>query len=95
MGREVDKMIGSAFQNEKNIGMGNTTVTNEGNATKVYLHGYLICKKRNGVIHFTLAGHDTNVTRNRLRGLGIELERKNNTTFYKGTALKENKWYQA
>ena len=94
MGREVDRMIGSAFQNGRNIGVGNTTVTNEGNTTKVYLHGNLICKKTNGVTCFTLAGHDTNVTRNRLRGLGVELERKGNATFYKGDIIKENKWYQ-
>lgn len=95
MGREVDRVIGSAFQNGENIGMGNTTVTNNGNTTKVYLHGYLICVRKGGVVRFTFAGYDTNVTRNRLRSLGIDIERKNGANFYKGEILKANKWYQA
>lgn len=95
MGREVDREICSAFRNGKNIGVGNTTVVNNGNTTKVYLHGNLICVRKSGVVRFTFAGYDTNVTRNRLRSLGINIERKNGANFYKGEILNEKKWYQA
>lgn len=63
--RKVTEKIANAFHNQKKLRVSNTTT--DGNA--VWLHGNKIIERRQDGIWFTLAGWNTNVTRERLNGI--------------------------
>lgn len=92
--RNIDENIHSAFYGNQPYAEGNTTLTFIDGKKMVLLHGNCIYKENNGIAQFTLAGWDTNVTRNRLRALGIDLERKGGKTLYKGAEIESDRWYR-
>ena len=92
--RNIDENIHSAFNGNHPYAEGNTTLTFIDGKKMVLLHGNCIYKESYGVAQFTLAGWDTNVTRNRLRALGIDLERKGGKTLYKGAEIESDRWYR-
>lgn len=91
--RQVERELSAAVQSHKCWCGGNTTVIVDNNVLQVYLHGHLIYKEKEGRKAFTLAGYDTDVTRNRLRAIGVQIERKNNTTYFKGVEVDKKQWY--
>lgn len=90
-----------AVKNRKNWSCGNTRVEviNHDCAENcweivVYLHDNAIYTDGNEKGEwFTLAGWDTNVTRSRLRALGIDVYTRKFEPMYKGQAINKNKWY--
>lgn len=92
--RNIDENINSAFNGNHPYAEGNTTLTFIDGKKMVLLHGNCIYKEFNGVAQFTLAGWDTNVTRNRLKAIGVRIERKNGSSYYKGQQIDKDKWYR-
>lgn len=71
--RKVTEKIRQAFYNQESLTVSNTTT--DGQA--VWLHGNKIIERRPDGIWFTLAGWDTNTTRERLNGIvsGVNISR--------------------
>ena len=98
--RSIDKEMLAAVCEHRNWSSGNTVVVADEDYVQVILHGSIIYE-RNGVEEaFTLAGWDTDVTRNRLRALGINIFRINGKTYASkcksGTnaiEIDKYKWY--
>lgn len=63
--RKVTEKIASAFRNGEKLTVSNTTT----DGTAVWLHGNKIIERRPDGIYFTLAGWNTNVTRERINGI--------------------------
>lgn len=100
--RSIDKEMLAAVCRRENWKCGNTQVevSSDKNIVKVFLHDNLIYKCVGIEESFTLAGWDTNVTRNRLRALGVNLFRKNGKVYAskcksgaKAIEINKNKWY--
>jgi len=92
--REIDKQIATAVEKKKPTCYGNTCVTIERGDVYVYLHGHLIYKDVKGVKSFTLAGWDTDVTRNRLNALGCDISHKKGVSYFRGKPIDKNCWYE-
>lgn len=97
---KIEKEMLAAVCERRNWSSGNTIVVADKDYVQVILHGSIIYKCKGVEEAFTLAGWDTNVTRNRLRALGVNIFRKNGKTYASkcksGTnaiEIDENKWY--
>lgn len=92
--RKVTKKIANAFHNEEKLKVSNTYT--DGQA--VWLHGNKIIERRQDGIWFTLAGWNTNVTRERLSGILPDTSvscRKSNAFLYTGNRssyIEDHEW---
>ena len=97
--RNIERNVVTAVRNCLNYKSGNTrveVVNNEGvKNVFVYLFGKLIYKIVNGDEFFTLAGWNTQTTRNRLHALGVDVNQKNFAPIYNGVEIDTNAWYKA
>ena len=86
-----------ALQNHQEFKKSNTEVKVTQSMLLVYLHNNLILRRHldQNFTEFTLAGWDTDLTRNRLRVMGINLERKKGTTYYGGKVISLTDWIVA
>lgn len=98
--RKIGKEMCAAVKERRNWSCSNTAVVVDNNVVQVILHGSIIYECRGTEEAFTLAGWDTDVTRNRLRALGVNLIRKNGRTYASkcknganAIEIKANKWY--
>lgn len=100
--RQIEERMVNAVNNYRNFSCSNTVVnvSKENGCTviRVYLHNNCIFEKAQNldglfVRSFTLAGWNTNVTRSRLRALGVDVYQKNYTPMYNGKEISKSKWY--
>ena len=98
--RSIDKEMLAAVCEHRNWSSGNTVVVADKDYVQVILHGRIIYECKGVEEAFTLAGFDTDVTRNRLRALGVNLFRKNNKTYASkcnsganAIEIDKNEWY--
>lgn len=99
--RKIEQAMCEAVKNRKNMEKRNTKVVSKSigfgcHYITVFLHDNLIYRYNEAEDwgEFTLAGLDTNVTRNRLRALGVNLTRCGGVTYYGGMVVDKNKWYE-
>ena len=73
----------------------NTTVIGKAGATYLKLHGNTIaCKLNDGTIEVTIAGWNTNVTRERLNGIpGVSISTCKGQAFLNGNPIEDDKFY--
>lgn len=85
------------FMNGIERKIGNTEIKVEGGLVKMYLFNNLIAvrelnDKQN--IKITLAGYNTNTTRERLNGLPfVKVTQKNFTPYLNGVEINSHDWY--
>lgn len=100
--RKIEKEMLAAVCERRNWHCDNTQVivSLDKSHIEVYLHGNVIYSCDGEQEAFTLAGWDTDVTRNRLRALGVNLFRKNGKTYASkcknganAIEIDKNKWY--
>lgn len=77
--RQIEEAMRAAVEARFNWCCGNTQVKVNDNKVEVYLHGNLIYKKQERMARFTLVGWNSDVTRNRLRALGVSVRCRNKT----------------
>lgn len=86
--RKITQETAEAFWAGKNFKKDNTQVRVTGNTTSLYLFNYNIANKRilnrQGAfeIDFTLSGHDSITTRERLKAAGIRVIRRCGASFW-------------
>ena len=92
--RKIEEAMCEAVKTRTNWESGNTKVSC-GNFVKVYLHDNLIYREsvKEGFKEFTLAGWDTNTTRNRLRALDVDVCHVGGVPVYKGEQISDERWY--
>ena len=98
--RKIEKEMLAAVCEHRNWSSGNTVVVADNDYVQVILHGSIIYECKGVEEAFTLAGFDTDVTRNRLRSLGVNLFRKNGKTYASkcksganAIEIEKNEWY--
>lgn len=67
--RKISKITSHAFMCGESMTLSNTTVSNDGELTNLYLHGNLIATRKENVITVRTAGWDTPTTKERLNSL--------------------------
>lgn len=67
---QIDVQVSAAFKEGTEIKIGNTEVIKTDGKVQVVLHGNLIAERKGRRVWFSLAGHNTKVTRRRLNALG-------------------------
>ena len=75
MGRKITEQATSKFLRGENFRLNNTEILNDGTKTKFLLWGNCIAYYENNKkeIYFSLCGYNTATTRERLRGLGLNI----------------------
>lgn len=98
--RKIEKEMLAAVCEHRNWGSGNIVVVADKDYVQVILHGSIIYECKGVEEAFTLAGWDTDVTRNRLRALGVNIFRKNGKTYASkcksganAIEIDKNEWY--
>lgn len=83
--RTVTQNAVNCFYNKENGNFSNTSVTTEGNTTKMFLFGNLIAKLENDELFITNAGWKSNTTKERLNALkGVNIFQKKGEWFLNG-----------
>lgn len=78
--------MAQAFNNQEVMRSGNTQVNINGKRN-IYLHGNLIAKIEGGALMVTLAGWNSNTTRERLNGLdGVRVSTRKGQAYLNGKA---------
>ena len=96
MARIISEKAAFCFYRGENFHENNTRVKNDGVMVSLYLHGNRIAfypVKLKKKVCFTLAGWNTNTTRERLKALGIEIRVKNGIPFYDGKEIDPDDTY--
>ena len=77
--RKITRRIKEAFHNQKSLSINNTTTNGEA----VWLHGNKIIERREDGLYATLAGWNTNTTKERLNGIldGISISTVNGSAY--------------
>lgn len=88
--RKIEETMCAAVKMRREWSSGNTSVVVCQDNVYVHLHGHIIYCDYG---EFTLAGHNTNLTRSRLRALGVDVRVRNGKPLYKGEYIDSNKWY--
>ena len=98
--RKIEEAMCQAVKLHKYWKSGNTEVNVRIDASgfehiEVRLHDNLIWKwnEAEDLTEFTLAGWNTNTTRNRLNALGVGVFQKDFTPYYKGEPIDDETWY--
>lgn len=93
--KQITKEVVRAFNNNENFSLSNTTVKADCTGTRMYLFGNLIAEKVGNRIRVTLAGWNTNTTRERLNGLdGVSVTTKKGQAYINGEAVEDDAWVQ-
>ena len=88
--RKITQQIKDIFSSDSNGTINNTEVKDG----CVYLLDNKIIEKRIDGIYFSLAGWNSNMTHERLRGiLGIDLCRSKGKILFNGKEIDKNGWY--
>lgn len=99
MTRKITQRAASAFFAGQNYRENNTEVnTYMGGLVELRLHGHTIAqygKYGDRYIKFTLAGYNTLTTRERLRGLGINIHTKKGKIFWDDREILPNQFYDS
>ena len=86
----VSKRIKEAFEAGRTLKVGNTSTDGE----SVYLYGHKILSKESGVLSFTLAGHNTPLTRERVKSIGgFPVYCKDYTPYCGDMEIDSKLWY--
>lgn len=97
MTRKITQRAASAFFAGQNYHESNTEVnTYMGGLVELRLHGHTIAlygKYGDRYIQFTLAGYNTQTTRERLRGLGININTRRGKIFWDNCEIMPDKFY--
>jgi hypothetical protein len=72
--RKIDEIAARCFFNRKRLKKGNTWVLIHNKEVRMYLYKHCIAKTENGEIWINHCGWPTITTRNRLNGLGADLQ---------------------
>ena len=88
--KKIETEMCAAVKERREWSSGNTSVVVCQGDVYVHLHGHVIYCDYG---EFTLAGHNTNLTRSRLRALGVDVRVKKGKPQYKGEVINENNWY--
>lgn len=100
--RQITKTMANAFYNDQPKNLGNTAVVLHGDMTYLVLHGNVIAKKKAGFasvhdVSFTLAGWPTPTTRERLKGLLIDVVQRKGEQYYTRGIIElpidDDTWY--
>ena len=94
--RKVTKEIINAFMNDYDRAVSNSAVTTKDGITKMYLFGNCIARKEiaTGKIEITLAGWNTNTTRERLNAIpNVSVTQRNFTPYLNGVEMNSDEWY--
>lgn len=67
--RKVDEKLVDAITNRKDATFNNTKVIHWDRNVSVYLHGHMIAQRVDGRWRVSLAGYNTNTTRNRVSAI--------------------------
>jgi len=88
MSRKVTTSIVSAFMTGKSLSVDNSTT----DGTSLFLFGNKIAEKRNGGLHITNAGWQSNTTKERLNALpNVSICQKNHVWYLNGKVW-DGKW---
>lgn len=88
--RTITELMARAFFNGETKKMSNTQVQNH----EMYLFGNRIAWIYDGKLYFTLCGWNTLTTRERLKGLGIDIKQKNGKLFFNGQEINDHEIYE-
>ena len=94
--RKVTREIVNAFMNDYDKAVSNSAVTTSDGITKMFLFGNCIARKMQatGTIEVTLAGWNTNTTRERLNAIpNVSVTQRNFTPYLNGVEIDSNEWY--
>lgn len=97
MARQITETITRKFLNDVSYRLSNSEVRTDFNSTRLYLFNNLIAKKdkATGKIYITMAGWNSNTTRERLNGLpNVSLCQKNGIQYLNGKEINVNEWYE-
>ena len=93
--RKVTRQAVQAFNENRNLSVSNTTVKADSTGTYMYLFGNLIARKVGNRVQVTLAGYNTNTTKERLNGLaGVSISQANFIPYFNGKEMDLYEWYQ-
>ena len=91
MSRKITAEIVRAFENGETLSKSNTRT--DGQA--IYLHGNKIAEREDGELFISLAGWNTNTTRERLNGLrDVRLTTKQGQAYLNGKPITDDGWYK-
>lgn len=85
--RKITKEASKAFFDRRNFKKDNTQVVYENGEVSLRLFGYIIAWTIKGRIYFSMRGFPTLTTRERLKGLGIDIIQRNGEQYYKGNII--------
>lgn len=88
--RTITELMARAFFNGETKKMSNTQVQNY----EMYLFGNRIAWIYDGKLYFTLCGWNTPTTKERLRGLGINIQQKNYQLYWNGKEINDHEVYE-
>ena len=92
--RKVTEQIIRAFESGKNLRVSNSEVKANATGVYMYLFGNLIARRVGNRVQITMAGYNTNTTRERLNGLkGVSLCQRNFTPYLNGKEINPCEWY--
>lgn len=99
MARKITEQAISAFLRGENFHLSNTEVrTYMGGLVELTLWGNVIAfysKHADKNIKFNLCGWNTNITRERLRGLGINITTRRGKIYFDGKEIESRKIYDS
>ena len=86
--RKITKEASKAFFNRRKFKKDNTQIriSDSGNVS-LWLFGYMIAWTFDGKIYFSMRGFPTATTRERLKGLGIDITQRNGEQHYNGNVI--------
>jgi len=92
--RKITQEVVGAFMAGFNYANSNTTVSSTTrDDSKMFLHGNLIAIRNGNIIQVTLAGWNTNTTRERLNGIpGVHVTTKLGQTYINGNPCGNYDW---
>ena len=94
MTRQITKQAVKAFMQGENFKLSNTEVKANCKEIKMYLFGNCIAERVGERIRVTLAGYNTNTTRERLNGIpNCKISQKNFIPYLNGKEINSNEWY--
>lgn len=86
--RKITKEASKAFFDRRKFKKDNTQVrVSENENVSLWLFGYMIAWTFDGKIYFSMRGFPTATTRERLKGLGIDITQRNGEQYYKGNII--------
>ena len=93
--RKITTQTVKAFLSSTNFKSGNDSVLVGMNETCMLLHNNMIARMINGIIEVSLAGWNTNTTRDRLNGIpGCSIHTKYGTPYLNGNPINSSDWYK-